>query len=124
MSTLAQECIKFKACTEASGSKKPPCKTCKNFIPRPKSIPGRNRKMETAMTNKLTDLNEHLFSQLDRLSKSLTGEELNNEITRAQAMCGISTQIINNASLALKAHTTINTGMTKRAPKMLEVSDE
>lgn len=117
-------CIKFKACTDAAGSGKLPCKTCRNFIPSPGSVQGRNKKMEVNMSNKLTDLNEHLFSQLDRLSKSLTGDELNTEITRAAAMCGISTQIINNAALALKAHTTINTGMTKRAPKMLEVSDE
>jgi len=118
---INENCIKFRVCTEASGSEKLPCETCKYFIPRPKSIPGRNKKMEIIMSNKLTDLNEQLFSQLDRLSKSLTGDELNNEITRAAAMCGISIQIINNAALALKAHTTINTGMTKHVPKMLEL---
>lgn len=74
------------------------------------------------MSNKLTDLNEHLFTQITRLSKAESNDELSNEIIRSQAICGISTQIINNAALALKAHTTINSGMKKRAPKMLEVS--
>jgi len=120
-------CIKIKACAEAvkeQGIKKLPCETCKHFIPRPKSKLGLNNKLEKKMSNKLTDLNDHLFEQLDRLSKASTGDDLGNEITRAQAMCGVSMQIINNAALALKAHTTINTGMQKRAPKMLEASDE
>ncbi len=119
-----KNCIKLKACTEAAKENglKLPCETCKHFIPQPKSEFGLNNKMEKKMSNKLTDLNEHLFTQLDRLSKSASADELSNEITRSQAMCSISTQIINNAALALKAHTTINTGMKKRAPKMLEVS--
>ena len=121
-----KNCIKLKACTEAAKENglKLPCETCKHFIPRPKSELGLNNKMEKKMSNKLTDLNDHLFEQLDRLSKASTGDDLGNEITRAQAMCGVSMQIINNAALALKAHTTINTGMQKRAPKMLEANDE
>lgn len=120
------DCIKLKACTEAAKENglKLPCETCKHFIPQPKSELGLNNKMEKKMSNKLTDLNDHLFEQLDKLSKASTGDDLCNEITRAQAMCGVSTQIINNAALALKAHTTINTGMQKRAPKMLEANDE
>ena len=121
-----KNCIKLKACTEAAQEQgsKPPCEMCKHFIPLPKSELGLNNKMEKKMSNKLTDLNDHLFEQLDRLSKASTGDDLGNEITRAQAMCGVSMQIINNAALALKVHTTINTGMQKRAPKMLEASDE
>lgn len=56
------------------------------------------------MKNKLTDLNNHLFAELERLSdEELTGEELNEEINRAKAITQISTQIIQNGALALKA---------------------
>lgn len=56
------------------------------------------------MKNKLTDLNNHLFAQLERLSdEDLRGEDLREEIGRAEAVCGVSTQIIANGALALKA---------------------
>ena len=83
--------------------------------------------MERQMKNQLTDLNDYLFTQLERLSsKDLSPEEMEREMGRSSAICGVSTQIINNAALALKAHTTINTGMQKHVPKMLGVttSDE
>ena len=76
------------------------------------------------MKTKLTDLNDHLFAQLERLGKDLEPDELEKEITRSKAMCGISAQIISNADLALRAHTSLNTGMNRPAPKMLGVSDE
>lgn len=56
------------------------------------------------MQNKLTDLNNHLFAQMERLSdEDLTGEQLQNEIDRAKAITSISSQIIQNGALALKA---------------------
>ena len=56
------------------------------------------------MKNKLTDLNNHLFAQLERLSdEDLKGEELEQEINRAKAITSVSTQIIQNGALALKA---------------------
>lgn len=56
------------------------------------------------MKNTLGDLNNHLFAQLERLSdEDLTGEELDEEIRRAEAVCGVSTQIIANGTLVLKA---------------------
>lgn len=56
------------------------------------------------MQNKLTDLNNHLFAQMERLSdEDLTGEQLQNEIDRARAITSISSQIIQNGALALKA---------------------
>lgn len=56
------------------------------------------------MKNKLSDLNNHLFAELERLGdEDLTGEELNAEVERAKSIAGIATQIISNAELTLKA---------------------
>lgn len=56
------------------------------------------------MKNKLTDLNNHLFMALERLGdESINGEKLNEEIERSKAITGVAEQIIDNASLALKA---------------------
>lgn len=56
------------------------------------------------MQNKLTDLNNHLFAEIERLGdEDLTGEELEQEITRARTIASVSTQIISNANLVLKA---------------------
>ena len=54
--------------------------------------------------NKLTDLNNHLFEQLERLNdEELTDKELAVEIKRSDAMTDIASTIIDNAALALKA---------------------
>lgn len=56
------------------------------------------------MKNKMIDLNNHLFEQLERLNDDeLKGADLAEEIERARAMSAIATQIIANGSLALKA---------------------
>lgn len=56
------------------------------------------------MKNKLTDLNNHLFAQLERLGdESLDEEKLAAEVTRTDAIVSISEQIISNANLALSA---------------------
>ncbi|MFP2239929.1 hypothetical protein ACLEX4_15550 [Pseudescherichia vulneris] len=56
------------------------------------------------MKNSLSDLNNHLFAQMERLSdESLTGDKLQEEIHRAKAVTGISSQIISNARLVLDA---------------------
>lgn len=55
------------------------------------------------MKNKLTDLNDHLFAQLERLSdEDLTAEEIAQEVTRTDAMVKVSEQIIHNATIALR----------------------
>lgn len=47
------------------------------------------------MKNKLGDLNNHLFAELERLSdEDLRGEELDTEIRRAKALTGVASQII------------------------------
>ncbi|MDR1575196.1 MAG: hypothetical protein LBS37_04245 [Treponema sp.] len=56
------------------------------------------------MKNKLSDLNNHLFEQLERLhDDDLVGEDLTREISRAQAMCHVAGQIISNGRLVLDA---------------------
>ncbi|HEY9219519.1 MAG TPA: hypothetical protein VIO94_15840 [Phenylobacterium sp.] len=56
------------------------------------------------MKNKLSDLNNHLFAQLERLSdEDLTPEQISQEVTRAEAIVGVSEQIVKNADLQLKA---------------------
>ena len=56
------------------------------------------------MKNKITDLNNHLFAQLERLSnEELSAEEIDVEVKRATAIIGISDQIAGAANLQLKA---------------------
>lgn len=58
------------------------------------------------MKNKLSDLNDHLFAQLERLSdESIKGDELQAEIERGKAITGVSREIVSNAALVLKAET-------------------
>ena len=58
------------------------------------------------MQNTPTDLNNHLFAQLERLGdEDLAGDKLQDEICRAKAVSDIATQIISNGSLVLKAKT-------------------
>ena len=54
--------------------------------------------------NKLTDLNNHLFEQLERLNdEDLSEEQLAKEIKRADAMSKLATQIVNNAKTQVDA---------------------
>ena len=56
------------------------------------------------MKNKLPDLNNHLFAQLERLSEEgLSAEQVELEVKRTDAMVDVSEQIIRNASLQLSA---------------------
>lgn len=56
------------------------------------------------MKNKLLDLNNHLFAEIERLSdEDLSDEELEKEIERAKAITGISNQIGQIAKLQFDA---------------------
>lgn len=56
------------------------------------------------MKNKLTDLNNHLFAQLERLGEEgLTLEQIEAEAKRAEAIVDLSDQVLRNADLHLKA---------------------
>jgi hypothetical protein len=56
------------------------------------------------MKNKLGDLTNHLFAQLERLSdEGLSVENIEHEVKRAQAIVSVADTIVSNADLQLKA---------------------
>lgn len=56
------------------------------------------------MKNKISDLNNHLFVQLERLSdEELKGEDLDREVKRADAIVKVSEQLVRSATVSLKA---------------------
>lgn len=78
--------------------------------------------------NNLGRLNDILFEQLDRMNNTdLKGQELQDEISRADAIIDIGRTIIQNGDLALKAALKKSEGFYvhqgKDAPKMLEAGD-
>lgn len=75
------------------------------------------------MKNKLVDLNNHLFAQLERLSdEDLKGDALKEEIERSRAIEKIGHTIVENADLALKAMRYVSESMNQNEslPPMLE----
>lgn len=56
------------------------------------------------MRNKIPDLNNHLFEQLERLNNDeLTPEQLKDEVNRAKAMTQISSQIVQSVKVTFEA---------------------
>ena len=56
------------------------------------------------MKNRLYDLNNHLFAQLERLAEeSLTAEQIESEVKRAGAIVDVADKIVDNAKLHLDA---------------------
>lgn len=77
------------------------------------------------MKNKLQDLNDHLFAQLERLSdEGLNGETLQQEIDRTKAVTSVAREIIGNGKLVLDAHKSVGDNIIQSAPKMLVGDNE
>ena len=74
------------------------------------------------MKNKLSDLNNYLFEQLERLNdEDIDTERLQFEIERTKAVTVISNQIISNAKLVLDAQKSIaDLTETQKLPLMLQ----
>ena len=67
------------------------------------------------MKNKLTDLSNHLYSQLERLSdESISKEDLDLEIKRAEAITKVAGNIIGIAQTTVNAAKLISQGNIKK----------
>ena len=80
------------------------------------------------MKNKLTDLNNHLFAQLERLNdEALKGETLKEEMDRSKSVVSVGRAIVDNARLALDVEKFRSewSGSTHQPamPDMLEAKD-
>jgi len=71
------------------------------------------------MKNRLSDLHNHLFAQLERLSdESLTAEQIEQETKRGDAIVSVADQIIRNADLTFKAATFVATHGDRYRPAL------
>jgi hypothetical protein len=70
----------------------------------------------------LSTLNNSLFAQLERLGNpDLKGDELKEEVERSKSITAVSSQILDNAKIALQAHELqLEYGVKKDIPKMLD----
>lgn len=73
------------------------------------------------MARGVTDLHNHLFAQLEKLSdEDLPSEELEEEILRAKGIIDIAKTIIDVANLQIKAESMLGNGVIANRPKLLE----
>lgn len=78
------------------------------------------------MKNNLSDLNNHLFEQLELLSSGeLSNEELEKEIKKTKAMTSISSQILKVASIQISAIKTAESCglLNKELPSLIATKD-
>jgi hypothetical protein len=75
------------------------------------------------MKNKLSDLNNHLFAELERLGdEELKGEALMQESGRAQAIAQVATRVVATGALVLRAKIAASEtlGADMKIPLLLE----
>lgn len=76
------------------------------------------------MKNKISDLNNHLFAQLERLGdEELKGDLLNQEIQRGRAIAGIAKEITSSMALTLEAYKLYESSDINRVPEPLRLVD-
>lgn len=72
------------------------------------------------MKNKLEDLNNHLFAQLERLSdEKLTDKQLATEIERTKAITSVASEIVAGGKLQLDAQKALGDGLVQKVPPQL-----
>ena len=78
------------------------------------------------MKNKLSDLNNHLFEELERLNdEELDEKKLEFEVIRSKAITRIATSIIENANIALEAKKHFDKmGIASDMPEILKTSKQ
>ena len=82
------------------------------------------------MKNTLTDLNNYLFEQLERINDdSLTDEQLDRELNKADAIVKVSEKIIQSGELAFKTMKHLdeygyNVKRDRPVPPMLKMEDD
>ena len=77
------------------------------------------------MKNKMMDLHNHLFAQLERLGdEDLKEEELSQELKRADAVSKVSMTIVKNAEVCLKAERMRTERLIEKSPEMLEAKSD
>ncbi len=77
------------------------------------------------MKNKLVDLNDHLFAQMERISEeSLKGDDLERELQRTKAVTDVAKQIIDNGRLVLSAQKALGDGLIRKTPAMLGLDEK
>lgn len=76
------------------------------------------------MKNKISDLRDHMFAQLERLGEeNLKKEDLEKEIRRAKAISDIGKVIVESAKTEL-LHSKLTRKNERQAERFLEIEDE
>jgi len=72
--------------------------------------------------NKLSDLNDHLFAQIERLSdETMKPETMELEIKKAKVLVPLSDQVIQNAKLVYQVAKSLSEGELKHAPEQFGI---
>lgn len=75
--------------------------------------------------NKLSDLNDYLFLQMERLNdEDLKGDALQSEIERSKALTGVAREIVANASLEFEARKFVADGFGGKRELPASMSDK